>query len=124
MPLISRCFRDDKKLQDCQIMDSAHILTGAVGEHVAKIQRAIVLMDNAKIDVEELNDMRYGPSTANAVLNYKKKRRIINPAYQTQADNIVGKMTITALDAEMLQLEMLARLPNSCAGKVIKSVVA
>jgi hypothetical protein len=48
---------------------------------------------------------RYGPSTAAAVLKFKQKRNIVNRAYQTQADNIVGKMTIAALDNEMLQRE-------------------
>jgi hypothetical protein len=46
----------------------------------------------------------YGSSTANGVLNYKRKRGIINRTYQTQADNIVGKMTIAALDAEMARV--------------------
>ena len=44
----------------------------------------------------------YGPSTAAAVLAFKTRRNIINRAYQTKADNIVGRMTIAALDAEML----------------------
>jgi hypothetical protein len=34
------------------------------------------------------------------------KRSIINPAYETQADSIVGKMTIKQLDREMLALEI------------------
>ena len=32
------------------------------------------------------------PSTASAVLAYKQKRRIINFTYQTQADDIVGRL--------------------------------
>lgn len=44
-------------------------------------------------------------STANAVLNYKQKRSIINLSYQTQADNIVGKMTVGALDRELRDKE-------------------
>jgi hypothetical protein len=39
------------------------------------------------------------------VLAYKKKRNIINRSYQTQADNIVGKMTIAALDKEVFAKE-------------------
>jgi hypothetical protein len=46
--------------------------------------------------------MRYGPSTADAVLTYKTTRNIVNRSYQTQADNIVGKMTIAAMDKELL----------------------
>ena len=36
-----------------------------------------------------------------AVFNFKKKRGIINRAYQTAPDNIVGKMTIRSLDEEI-----------------------
>ena len=50
--------------------------------------------------------MRYGPSTADVVLAYKRKRNIINYSYQTTADNIVGKMTMAALDKEMLAREI------------------
>src|SRR5262249_23232676 len=39
------------------------------------------------------------------VLAYKQKRNIVNRSYQTQADNIVGKMTMAALDLEMLSIE-------------------
>lgn len=117
MALVSRFMGRDTKLQAAQDSHSAHIVKGAKGEHVGKIQTALVLLDNARIDVAELNDKVYGPSTASAVLAYKQKRRIINFTYQTQADDIVGKMTITALDAEMLQLEMQVRASNSCAGK-------
>lgn len=124
MPLVSRYFQDDKKLQACQVRDVDHVLQGACGEHVGKIQNALVFLDNAKIAVHELNEKRYGPSTAEAVLNYKKKRHIINFTYQTQADNIVGKMTITVLDAEMLQFEMQSRMPNSCAGKRTRTMFA
>ena len=65
------------------------------------IQDAVILLDGATIDDAELAGQRYGQSTANAVLAYKKRRRIINPAYQATADNIVGKMTIASLDDEM-----------------------
>ena len=34
-----------------------------------------------------------------------RARKIINPAYQTAADAIVGKMTIAALDADMVKLQ-------------------
>lgn len=117
MTLMSRFFRDDAKLQAAQVQDSAHVVQGAKGEHVGKIQTALILLDKADIATDELNEKLYGASTADAVLAYKKKRRIINFAYQTQADNIVGKMTITTLDAEMLKLELHTLLPNSCAGK-------
>jgi hypothetical protein len=76
-----------------------------------------MLLDGAKIDGQETRKNTYGTSTAAAVLTYKTKRRIINPAYQTKPDNIVGKMTIAALDREMLQFERNLREFSSCAGK-------
>jgi hypothetical protein len=48
---------------------------------------------------------KYGPSTARAVLTFKRARNIINRSYQTQADDIVGKMTIAELDKELVKLE-------------------
>lgn len=42
------------------------------------------------------------PMEAGAWLGDKIASHIINRSYQTQADNIVGKMTIAALDKEML----------------------
>lgn len=39
------------------------------------------------------------------MLRYKQQRNVINTSYQTRADNIVGKMTIQSLDAEMVARE-------------------
>jgi hypothetical protein len=39
------------------------------------------------------------------VLAYKRKRSIINFSFQTQADDIVGKMTVASLDKEMVEFE-------------------
>jgi hypothetical protein len=63
------------------------------------------MLDGAMIDSGELAANKYGRSTADAVLAYKRKRNIVNRSYQTQADDIVGKMTIAALDREMLEQE-------------------
>jgi peptidoglycan hydrolase-like protein with peptidoglycan-binding domain len=57
---------------------------------------------------DELRTQTYGPSTAAAVLAYKQRRNIGNYAYETKADNIVGKMTITRMDSDMLVAEKLA----------------
>ena len=108
--LRSKAFKDDSKLQLCLVSDRAHILLNAVGDHVVKIQRALILIDRLSIDGGELRDERYGVSTANAVLEYKKKRNIINKGYQTKADNIVGKMTIASLDQDMLRIEQTMRI--------------
>lgn len=101
MSLQSKLFRGDPKLEAAAVSDPAHIVLGAMGPHVDKIQRALNLLDGAKIAV----DGRYGHATAAAVLAYKGKRSIINKSYQTQADNIVGKMTIASLDREMFEKE-------------------
>ena len=101
MPLKSRWFSGNERLQRCLVSDPAHVLIGDHGDHVLLIQDAVILLDGATIDDAELAGQRYGQSTANAVLAYKKRRRIINPAYQATADNIVGKMTIASLDDEM-----------------------
>ncbi len=102
MTLKSKLFAGDKMLEAASVSDPAHVTTGASGPHVAKIQAALIALDRASITPGEVARALYGPSTASAVLAFKKKRNIINPAYQTKADNIVGKMTIAALDAEML----------------------
>jgi hypothetical protein len=101
--------RDDRALQACLVSDPAHVVPGAHGPHVAKIQSAILLLERGlTIPAEELRARRYGPKTAAAVLEFKRKRKIINFAYQTTADNIVGKMTIARLDQELLALEQRA----------------
>jgi hypothetical protein len=114
--LESKLFTSDPQsrvaLQACLVSDQAHIQQAAPGTpatrgpHVAKIQEAIFqLGNNVAIDPGELQRSEYGPSTAAAVLAYKKNRGIINPSYQNQADPIVGKHTIAQLDNEMLALE-------------------
>jgi hypothetical protein len=101
MALKSKLFRGDSKLEAAAVSDPAHITIGAKGEHVRKIQQALTILDGANLDL----DGTYGHETAAAVLAYKQKRNIINRSYQTRADNIVGKMTIAALDLEMLKRE-------------------
>jgi hypothetical protein len=104
--LRSKLFRGDPKLEACLIRDSAHVTQGALGDHVAKIHAALSTLDGPSIDPDELSTKKYGPSTAAAVLAFKTKRKIINFSYQNQADTIVGKMTIAALDREMLPKEI------------------
>jgi len=117
MFLLSTQFKGDQKLEACLIKDPAHITQGSRGEHVSKIQVALLLVDGANIVRQETSARLYGTSTAEAVLAYKTKRRIINTTYQTKPDNIVGKMTMAALDREMLQFERGLRERNSCSGR-------
>ena len=55
----------------------------------------------------EVSRAEYGPATAAAVLQFKRERNILNTALrQTVPDDIVGKKTIAALDAEMLKKQL------------------
>lgn len=114
MPLRSTTLKDSDPLQACLIKDPAHVVPGASGSHVAKIQKALLLLDKAEISGLELRAKFYGATTTAAVLAYKRRRKIINTAYQTQADNIVGKMTIARLDDDMFVLER-GTSPNQIA---------
>jgi hypothetical protein len=113
VPLQSELFRDDAALQACLVKDAAHIVKGARGQHVAKIQSALGIIEGALIDSDELANAFYGPSTASEVLAYKRKRDIVNRTYQQRADDIVGKMTIASLDREILEGEQRPS-PKSC----------
>ena len=114
MSLQSNLFRGDPRLEAAAVSDPAHIVTGAIGEHVAKLQQALIELDGAIINVTELQAAKYGVSTANAVLAFKKKRNIVNRSYQTQADNIVGKMTIAAMDRELAGRARPGTDPEPC----------
>lgn len=106
MSLQSRLLRGDPELEAAAVADAAHITLGARGPAVGRIQQALILLDHAAI----VPDRQYGPATAAAVLAYKRKRGIVNRSRQTQADAIVGTMTMAALDRELLALEQgLAR---------------
>lgn len=101
MPLTSRAFRDDTRLQACLVDDKAHLTPGTKGDFVVLVQRALAIVDDAAIDAAEIAASVYGPTTSAAVLDFKTTRQIINKSYQTKPDNIVGKMTIKVLDDEM-----------------------
>jgi len=103
MPLKSQLFAGNARLNACLVKDADHVKPGDVGTHVTDIQLALNIIDGLEILETERKTGTYGPSTAAAVLAYKKKRKIINPAYQTTEDNIVGKMTIASLDQEMVE---------------------
>lgn len=105
MPLRSQLFRNDPRLQGCLVEDQWHVMQGCAGDYVHRIQVALIQIGGASIAAGELAAKRYGASTAAAVLQFKQDREIVNRAYQTQADDIVGKMTIAALDEEMQEFE-------------------
>ena len=80
MPLRSRLFAGDAKLEACLTNNAAHLLPGSQGDHVGKVQTALFLVDGISVDPVELNAQLYGKSTAAAVLAYKRSARSsINP---------------------------------------------
>jgi hypothetical protein len=103
--LKSKQFAGNHRLSACLASHQAHVTPGSTGIYVNKIQEAVILLDNARIDPNEILRSHYGRSTADVVLAYKTKRNIVNQSYQSHADNIVGKMTIASLDEEMLNYE-------------------
>jgi peptidoglycan hydrolase-like protein with peptidoglycan-binding domain len=102
VPLLSRLFRGVAALEACLVSDNKHVTPGTQGEHVRLIQRALVLLGDNTIPTSEYVAGLYGPRTTAAVLAYKTQRSIINFSYQRQPDNIVGKMTIAALDRDVV----------------------
>jgi peptidoglycan hydrolase-like protein with peptidoglycan-binding domain len=104
MALQSQLFKGDPKLEAAAASHTAHIAPGARGPHVIKIQQAL----NAILSLSLGLDGIYGQRTATAVLRYKRERKIVNTTYQNEADNIVGIMTVAALDADMLGREVVA----------------
>ncbi|BCW89717.1 hypothetical protein sos41_28830 [Alphaproteobacteria bacterium SO-S41] len=116
MALKSRLFAGNKALEAAAKDNAAHIVPGATGEHVSKIQGALQALDNARIVTAELARRNYGPSTAAAVLAYKTKRNIINRSYQQSADNVTGIMTLARMDEELAAVEMpIAYVPTPIA---------
>ena len=110
--LTSRLFSKNAALQNCAVQDQGHLTPGSSGDAVALLQRALVAISQADISEQEIRKKFYGPTTAHAVLKYKSQRNIINRAYQTQPDDIVGKMTIVSLDQEMFRLEAVSFIAN------------
>jgi Putative peptidoglycan binding domain len=99
MSLLSLLFGGDQQLLAAATRDAGHIIPGARGPHVGKIQEALNRLDGAKLTV----DSQYGPKTAAAVAAFKTKRNILNTA--GKIDNIVGIKTMAALDSEVLAKE-------------------
>src|SRR5262245_33706672 len=64
--LQSQLFMNDATLEAAAVSDQAHITQGARGDHVRKIQLALIRLDQASIRADGV----YGPGTAAAVLAY------------------------------------------------------
>ena len=118
MVLRSNLFKGSRGLAACEINDAAHFTVSKQGDDVGLIQMALFAIDSLTIDRQELLSKTYGQSTAAAVLAFKTKRKIINSSYQNKPDDIVGKMTIAALDREMSLWEATHRIPGDCTPAV------
>lgn len=105
MPLRSALFSDSKELQACLGSDAAHVVPGARGEHVARIQSALVRLRVLEVGNAISEAGHYGPHTTAAILTYKRAFKIINRSYQNSADNVVGRMTIASLDHAIFVLD-------------------
>ncbi|MBL8750788.1 MAG: hypothetical protein JNK78_16630 [Planctomycetes bacterium] len=120
MQLSSNLFtkpRRNPRLDKCLVDDLAHITLRQPreqGDHVTRVHLALLtIMRNPNLGTEVVR-AEYGPATAAAVLRFKRERNILNTAlHQTAPDNVVGKKTIAALDAEMLKKQLPpGRLPR------------
>ena len=132
MDLTSKLFKGNQQLQDCANLDSAHIVAdepplrrgvNAQGAHVALIHQALrEVMPSPSFGLEEATET-YGPKTAEVVRQFKAKQNppILNAALrQTVPDNIVGKQTIAALDAQVGRKKPAPAVPPPAAPENLK----
>ena len=105
MALKCKLFVDDANLEAAAVHNQSHIHRGARGSHVGKIQKALARLDDAVIDRAEVQANLFDASTERAVLHFKQKRNIVNRTYQDRPDAIVGIMTMSAMDHEMVEFE-------------------
>ena len=112
MPLSSDHFTKptrNARLEACLVDDGSHVTLRTPrekGDYVSRIQAALFLIVPDVNLGDELGAEEYGPLTADAVFQFKDSRtpKILNAAlHQVVPDNIVGKLTIAALDEEMLK---------------------
>src|SRR4051794_162811 len=94
--------REHARLRSCLAVDKDHVQLGDIGDFVVAIQKTLMTLDHADIAPDELKGKSFGTSTRDAVLAYKRSRKIINLAYQNAADAVVGRMTIERLDNELM----------------------
>lgn len=116
MALKSNLLAGNARLEAAAVAHPSHITPGSRGPFVARIQAALQVLDGAEITASELAGQFYGPSTAAAVLAFKRGRSIINRSYQQSVDNIVGIMTMRQMDEELLaaQIDPTLRRGRDC----------
>jgi hypothetical protein len=111
-----------KKLDDCATKDPAHFVVGAFGDHISLVHDALIqLGQHSFLDPTEAQAFNaevagafYGKMTAKVVESYKnnhKPKPIVQP-WQTKADNVVGRQTISFLDDDMAALDPAPPSPD------------
>jgi hypothetical protein len=99
------------RLESCLRSDPAHIMPksrgGQDGPHVEAVQKALRKINAAlppELKIGDVTDAAgvYGPSTANVVRKYKELNAIQRTGQPL--DEIVGRMTISAMDDELKNL--------------------
>jgi hypothetical protein len=100
--LTSAFFKSDKtgRLHKCLNFDPSHITPETRDPIVFYIQEALRVIDGFIIQGE---NNYYGPKTAWAVREYKRRRGIQRPGQPL--DNIVGMWTIERMDKELAKIE-------------------
>jgi hypothetical protein len=102
-----------ERLNRCLASDPAHIQRGETGAHVAVIQRALekIRLVAPELKLPKINDNAgvYGPDTAATVREYKRINGIIRTGQKL--DDIVGRMTLTRLDDELLNRSLPRPVP-------------
>jgi peptidoglycan hydrolase-like protein with peptidoglycan-binding domain len=116
--LKSKEFAGDPKLEACAVSDPAHVVPGSFGQHVVKIQQALIRVAGLAIDPAEIAQQRYGPATVEAVRQFKTDRNILN--YEGKIDVIVGKKTIRALDDGLLLPPPVPPVPPVPRGQLLR----
>lgn len=103
LPLASKLFRRDPVLESILV----EVRFGDFGRHVGKIHTALFVLDGVSVDSKELGMEEYGTSTAEAILAYKRKHKILSVVNRTEEGEFFSRFTVAALDAEMARYEML-----------------
>jgi hypothetical protein len=92
------------RLNACLASDPAHIQPGQSGDHIKVIQQALNTIRERKPDIgmNEIKDApgTWGADTTNAVFVYKLFNHIKRSGQKL--DPIVGRMTLTQLDNDLL----------------------
>lgn len=101
--LTSPDFAGDSRLERCATEDAWHIMPRSRGDHVGKVQQALISVGGQSIDAGELKAKYYGSSTEAAVSDFKSAQVPPLLNYNNEIDSITGKKTIKALDRLLSQ---------------------